>query len=358
VAARTGGGDDAPTRLLVGDAAQPHVSVLQDGEALGRFRVRGPALVDAVGSGRYGYAIQEEDDQVAIVDGGGAVSLLAFTLDGAEPSHVVAHDGRVAAFYDGDGTVAVFEESALESGRPPVTTVTTAGPHHGVAVPVHDRVLVTVPDPGDPDAVLPVGVEVRDLDDRVLQSFTGCPELHGEVAVRDVVAFGCEDGVLVLRPDGEGFAASKIPNPPGAEEGAHVTVLHGDEDLPYLVGTFGANALLRVDLEEGTATALPIPAARSTFGLDGQGRAAVLTADGHVHVLEPDGTLAGSVSVIEPFDTDVDWAVLPKLTTDGDAGYVTDARTGEVVEVDLASLEVVERFAVGGRPSSVAVLGG
>jgi hypothetical protein len=353
------GGHDATTRILVGDAEQPVVSVLSDGEAVGRFRVRGPAFVDAVGSGRYGYAIQEAADQVAIVDGApdGPVSLLAFTLEGAEPSHVVAHDGQVAVFNDGDGTVAVFEERALTDSRPQVTTVSTAGPHHGVAVPAHDRVVVTVPDPDDPDAILPVGVEVRDLDDQVLQTFTGCPELHGEIAVRDVIAFGCEDGVLVLRPDGKGFSASKVPNPPDAEEGAHVTVLHGDEDLPYLIGTFGADALLRVDLEEGTATALPLPAPRSTFGLDGQGRAAVLTADGHVHVLEPDGTHAGSVPVIDAFDPGMDWAVLPKLTTAGDAGYVTDARTGEVVEVDLASLQVVERLAVGGQPSSVAVLG-
>lgn len=352
------GDEDRPARVLVSDAEQPVVSVFGDGEALGRFRLRAPAFLSAGPSGRYGYAAQGEGDQVAVVDGGGAgqPALLAFTLPGVEPSHVVGHGDQVAVFNDGDGTASVFEERALRDDRPEVTTLRTARGHHGVAVPHHDRVLVTLPDPADPNAELPVGVEVRDLAGRVLQTFSGCPELHGEAAAGDVVAFGCEDGVLLVRRDGEGYAASKVAYPEGGEEGAHATSLRGGDGLPYLVGNFGERALVRVDLEHGAAVALPVQAVLAAFDLDDQGRVVALTGDGHLRLLAHDGRQLRDVRVIPAFDPDGDWPLRPKLTVAGGSAYVTDARAGEVAEVDLESFTVADRLEVGGKPASVAVL--
>lgn len=76
------------------------------------------------------YAVQMDGDRVDVIDVGVRFephddhdhlvltdpALLDFALEGTRPIHFVAHDGRIAVFYDGDGAAAVFEESIVRSG--------------------------------------------------------------------------------------------------------------------------------------------------------------------------------------------------------------------------------------------------
>ena len=171
---------------------------------LATYEVAGPARVYAGADGTLVYAVQTDADRVNVIDSGVRYvphedhddldlvepALLDFALDGTTPIHFVAHDDTIAIFNDGDGTATIFTEDVVRSNSADTLTVDSGRPHHGVAVPMDDVVVISLPDPDDPEAALPVGVTVRTLAGEEVAAFAECPGLHGEASIgHDAVAF-------------------------------------------------------------------------------------------------------------------------------------------------------------------------
>jgi hypothetical protein len=127
--------------------------------------------------------------------------------------------------------------------------------------------VITHPNP-DPAENHPDGVEVRDVDDTVLQTFTGCDDLHGEAATGRIVVFGCADGMLVLTRQRSGtFTAAKLDTPADAAAGARVTTTASAEGLNYYVGNWTTTSLVRIDPRAGTLTPIPVAGTVRGFAL-------------------------------------------------------------------------------------------
>lgn len=378
----------SPPRLLVADGVESQVAVVDPaaGAVLETLDIPGIANVYSGGTGEYGYAVQyneygvDDGDVTNVIDIGldfanetgtmqlreEAPSLLPFSLDGADPIHFTAHEERVAIFNDLTGAADVLDEGDLEDADagPEVLTLESGAAHHGVAVPLGDVVLMTVK--GDDDSTLPIGVEVRTLDNTTLQRFEGCPRLHGEAtAGHDLIGYGCSDGVLLIERLADGtFTSRKVANPPDAEEDRRAGTLVAVEGVPFMIGNFGPDQLLRVDLETGESRALVLPAPLLRFQLDAEGRLLVLTADGALHLVDPaNGDIIESVPVITAYEPGAGFDLPgPRLSLASEAAFVTDPATGEVVEVAMPAagealgLEVTQRIDVGGAPASLAVL--
>ncbi|MBK9746018.1 MAG: zinc ABC transporter substrate-binding protein [Chloroflexi bacterium] len=242
--------------------------------------------------------------------------------------------------------------------------MTTARPHHGVAVPMGDVVLISSPNLENMDAPLPIGIDVMALDGEVLQSFPECPALHGEAAYSDTgIAFGCADGVLLVEREGDTFVSRKVANPtdnPDLRTGA----LYAVEGAPYLIGNYGQSTVVRVDPVAGTAEIVieaPAPVWRFSFHGEDPSKLVALTIDGNLHVIDiATGAVEGTVQVVDPFLAPASGraAARPTFVVNGHMAYVSEPLPGDIRGVNLETLEIEEgRIFVGGKPSALAAFG-
>ncbi len=390
-------GHAAPVgRLLVGDAEAASLSVidLASGEV-------SPALFDAAApaarvyaspSGRFGFAAalgpEDDDDRVQIFDGGIfltahddhydlitlPIAQLPLELTDERPIHVVSSHGWTVIFADGSGRALLINEAELaRQGAAYEPIALDAGLQHGVALAVsEDRFVVSSNNPDYPEnspSSLPLGVELRDIGDRVIYdaSSRDCPGLHGEAHNSAGVLFGCSGGVLFLHThDGE-FDHWFIENPPEMRDGSRIGSVYGHPRSPIFFGRasysssegFVDDGIWLIDPEaDRFSSVLPADdeANRSVgaaFGPHGE-RFYVLTLDGRLQIFDPHhGELLASAALIDPIDPQLP----PTFTIAGEMLYLADPAAGRVIAYHLDDMEIESEWELPGRPRSIAFLG-
>jgi ABC-type Zn uptake system ZnuABC Zn-binding protein ZnuA len=366
------------TRLIVNDYESGRVQIvdLRSNEVIADFELTAAAALYPSPSGRYAFAVQTNGGITNVIDSGvsalphddhfhtdfGSPALLDVAIEGTTPIHYVVHHDQIAIFHDGDGAVTIFTEEDLFAGE--TVTVTTARPHHGVAVPMGDVVLMSAPNMENADDALPIGVDVMTLDGEIVQSFPECPGLHGEAAYSDTgVAFGCADGILLVERDGETFVSRKIANPTDNPD-LRTGTLYAVEGAQYLIGNYGQNTIVRVDPVAGTAEiVIEAPARVWRFSFHGEdpSKLVALTIDGNLHVIDiATGAVEGTVQVVDPFLAPASGraAARPTFVVNGHMAYVSEPLPGDIRGVNLETLEISEeRIFVGGKPSALAAFG-
>ncbi len=375
--------EDAPmigSRLVVNDfeSGRTHVIDLRSNEVIATFELTARPNLYASPNGRYAFAVQMDGNITHVIDSGvsmvphddhfhaefGRPSLLGIEIPGSKPIHYVAHHDQIAIFNDGAGTASVFTESYLFDPSAEIITVSTARPHHGVAVPLGDVVLISSPNMEDTDASLPIGVDVITMDSEVVQSFPECPGLHGEAAYSDNgVAFGCSDGVLLIERDGDTFTSRKVANPTDNPD-LRTGTLYYTEGAAFLLGNYGRNAIVRIDPVAGES-AVVLDAGQRIWRFNYHGedptKAVALTVDGNLHVIDiAAGEIESTIQVVDPFLPPAQGrsAARPTFVTNGHMAYVSEPLPGDIRAVDLETMEVTDmRVFVGGKPSSMAVFG-
>lgn len=365
--------DEPPVRLLIADSKSPklHVVDVEQGAVIASFDTAAPARVYTGTSGLYGYATQSSADVVHVVHSGitvephddhfhylkGQPKLLERTFPGDNPIHFVAHDPWVALFFDDEGIARLVEESSL-AGAPRVLSINSGAPHHGVAVPFHDHVLVTRPEllAGQTRAT-PTGIAV--YDDKGVASgqvFEGCISVHGEASLDHTVAFGCKDGVLAVSHGASGFTSKLLANPTGTAAGTRVGTVVAHEQWPFFIGNFGAEAIARIDVQAGTITPKAVSGPYAQFIFAGSGEhLLVLTKDGVLRLLAP-STLneSASVPVLDPVGSDAAYA--PQIAVAGHWAYVTDPSHARVHVIDLEQPGISKTIEVPGVPAKITAL--
>jgi ABC-type Zn uptake system ZnuABC Zn-binding protein ZnuA len=363
-------------RLLVSDfeTAPSKLIDVDNGKVIARYEVNAPTYPYTSPTGRFGIKIQTNANLITAVDSGILLEdhgdhmhpykrdarLTDFRVEGRTPIHYVAHAGQIAIFNDGSGEVMLLTERNFESAQAEMLTFKTARPHHGVAVPLGDRIVLSVPDTQNMDYALPLGIEVRDMRNNVVASFADqCPGLHGEASSGAFTAFGCADRVLVLERNGDDFSVKSLRYAPETPSGTRVGTVIGHEKQNFFIGNFGQTGLVRIDPIAGTLTPITLPMRYSAFRLDAETgeKIIVVTTDGSVHRIDAmTGRIEASIEAVTPFvfRTRVP---RPGLATVRNMVYVTDPAAGEVVEIDLEAMNVTRRFVVEGKPVRLAVLG-
>jgi hypothetical protein len=365
-------------RLVVADGSDGSVRVYdarRGGRALRQLRVAGPAALTVVEGGRYVIATQGVQNRVDAIDAGAwseahgdhhhhhtqPPKLLPFRLSVPKPVHVVPHDDEVAIFADGDGTARVFRLAALtRRAGAPLATLPSGKPHHGVAVPMGERFILSKADPAAADGSLPPRLDVVDRGGAVLSS-VACPEMHGEVSRGDWAAFACEDGISLLTPGSAGATprSEKLAYPAGATAERRAFTLHADADGRRLVGGFGDRELVVVHLASMQARTIAVGGVVASFAVDaGSGAILALTTDGMLRRLDPaTGRQTASRRVVgRPFTPS--WSrPSPKLAVAGGLAAVSDHRRDRVTVLRTGRLRVVQALTVRGAPTGVALAG-
>lgn len=365
----------AQPRVVVADGSSSAVRVLdvRSGRRLGRFRLAGPAALTTLADGRHVIVAQSTRDRADAIDGGAwsdphgdhvhhhtvAPRLLPFGRTIPRPVHVVGHGDEVALFADGSGDAHVFTLAALRRrGAAPRATLRTGTAHHGVAVPLGDRFVVSVADPADEPGTLPPTLEVRDGSGATLAS-GACPALHGEASGAAWAAFACENGIALVRPTGRP-SFETLSYPAGATAQRRAFTLHGDDAERRLVGDFGDDALIVVSLASKRARTIEVGREVAAFGVDPRGGAILaLTTDGLLRRIDPaSGRQTARRRVVgRPFEPA--WnRPAPKLTVARGLAAVSDpARRRVSVVATSRRLPLTRALTVPGAPTQVALVG-
>lgn len=370
-------------RLFVADHTQPVVRALDaaNGNELGRFDLGGYAALSVSESGKTVFAVQGDKDTVQVIASGIALSdhgehrdieisdpkLLPGAITGKKPGHVVTHGDDVAIFYDRGGKLDLFQEGALLEGKGNAASIDTTAAHHGVAVPMGQHILVSVPNMTTevkPDELPPrLGLRVVDREGKQVGDVATCTGLHGEASSARLVAFGCAEGVLVARPGGlDGPKLEMLAYGSDLPEGK-VSTLLGGRSMQFFLGNYGEDKVVLIDPDAAAPYRLvELPTRRVDFVLDPANvrNAYILTEDGKLHVLDVvSGEIVRSAGVTEPYSKDGHWRdPRPRLAVAGDRIAITDPRHSLVRMIDSDSLKETATIPVEGMPYAIVAVGG
>jgi hypothetical protein len=278
-----------------------------------------------------------------------APRLMPRVAEGPKPSHVLGGDGRLASFFDGDGSVVVVGE-----GSPARLSANVA--HHGLAYPFRaaagPRLMVSH---AAAAGSRPGGVMLLDEAGQEIARRDDCPMLHGEAISGRVIGLGCADGVLLLNTRTQEFR--KVAYPTGGENGRMIRTLVGGADFHLFVGDFGPSAVTILDPDAGRFKVVELPARRVAFTLDPQRADTmfVLTEDGTVHRIDTlKGEILASAPAVQRYSMEGGFAVArPRLSAAGGLLAVTDPARGRLLVLDAATLAPAREIALEGAPLNV-----
>ncbi|KAA2213386.1 hypothetical protein [Teichococcus oryzae] len=278
--------------------------------------------------------------------------LIPGVAHGPKPSHVLAGDGRLASFFDGDGSVVVTGEGA------PVTLRANAA-HHGLAYPFHAAAgpMLLVSHAAAAGA-RPGGVVLLDAGGRETARRDDCPMLHGEAVSNRVIALGCADGVLLLDTRSQVFR--KVAYPEGTASGRMVRSLAGGADFHLFAADFGPDAVTILDPDAGRFMVVELPARRVAYALDPERSASmfVITEDGGLHRIDTlKGEILASVPLLRRYSMDGGWALArPRLSAAGGMVAVTDPAQSRLLVLDAGSLALRHEIAIEGTPFNILAI--
>ena len=371
-------------RLFVSDQAEASVTVIDPskGAMLDKFATTGYVthLVPS-DSGKTLFVVQMDHDVVNVIKSGVELSghgdhsdiaiedaaLLPIKLEGARPVHAVMHGNEILQFFDTEGEARVFSEKNLLEGKAEYQTIKAAAPHHGVAVPMGNYVLISEPDLEieTKEGELPprLGLKVLDQKGGQVGEIATCTGLHGEASSAGLVAFGCEEGVLVARPDGKnppklGMLAYGDDMPDG-----RVGTIAGGKAMQFFLGNYGADKLVVIDPSSDTPfRVVDLPVRYVHFVLDPKRVkiAYVITEDGRLHALDVlSGEIVRSEQITEPYSKDGHWRdPRPRVAVLDDIIAVTDPNKQLVRLIDAESFKAIREIAVEGLPFNISAIGG
>lgn len=319
--------------------------------------------------------------------------LLDLTVTGDKPAHIVSSGGQIALFYDGDRPwirksdpkVVVLSLKDLAAKQPTPIIWQSPAPQHGIAVPLgRGEMLLSVPNPayakGDDRTASsrPNGFEIvatrgkpeawktlASLNDQA-KAAASCKLFHGHAAIKNVHAFGCNDGVdggvLILARASKGWSARKLAYP----DERRTSAIKGGAGR-YLVGNYGLkspyDALIRIDLSAkalttGDVIAVPGNQGACQFEVSVTGkRVANLTADGKLRIYDvaPNWTEVASFDAVPTFDCAYGASTpTPNLAIQGALAFVSDPANGRIREYNLDTLKQGLDLPVGGKPTAIA----
>ncbi len=368
--------DVAAYRAIIADHANGKITVVDAlaGKIIANYGVEGPARLKANETGRLVYATQGAQGRVDVIDSGVTVTshgdhadvdvkpsrMTSASILGPKPSHINIDNGRVAAFFDGDGQASLFAEDTLLSGKGKPALMRTAAPHHGLAAPLGAFTAVSIPHPTDAKE-LPVGIDLLDRAGKSVAKSANCPRMHGEAKSGTTSAFGCADGVLLLRMTRTGGTFEKVAYTASLPAERMVRNMAGGKAAKSFLADFGADGMVIIDPVAKEFNFVKLPARRMSFTSEAVvcDFGYVITEDGQLHKINAlSGKVEASLGVTERSAMEGGSGVArPRLSASGDRVIVTDPAKAQIHVIDSAKMQIVHKVTVPGAPFDVVVVG-
>lgn len=365
---------DETWRYFIGDHEKAQISVIEKGhDPIVWDRLAGPARLHLSEDGAFLFAVQRNKGRIDVAKTGvhvedhgdhgdlhmDAPAWQGLFLTGSRPTHFVLHGDEIAAFMDGTGSVATVDLATFNEPFA-VDYYVSDAPHHGVAVPLHDYVLITSPNLDEPGS-LPSHVQVLDRAGEQVGDLHECKALHGEASSLSKIAFACADGILVF-DDNTADQSTFLPYPAELGEGRSGRLL-GGKGIQYFAGNFGKDKMIFIDVEaQGgfTWVQFEAPMVSGHLNPENASEAFVHTADGKLHKIDPfRAEIVASIDVTAPVDMEQPWhAPRPNFSVVGDHIALVEPLAGALKLISTDELAVMEVIEVPGKPYSIVAAGG
>jgi hypothetical protein len=366
----------ATYRAFVADFLNGKITVIDaiTGKIIANFGVEGPARLKANPETGLIFAIQGEQGRVDVIEGGvrvishgdhadisvGAPRMTRAAFLGAKPSHVNFDGTRVAAFFDGQGQASVYEQKSLGGGNLKANVVQTSSPHHGLAAPLGEYLATSIPHRSDAKQ-LPIGVDLTNKAGKSIARSEDCPRLHGEARSGNVTAFGCADGVLILKMTRTGGTFEKVAYPASLPPDRMVRNMSGGKLVNSFFGDFGPDGMVVIDPSAKSFTFVQLPSRRLHFARDvvNGDYGYAITEEGTAHKINAlTGKIEASLVVTGQYSLEGGSAVArPRITASGDRLVVTDPAKAVIHIVDTTKMILVHKIDVPGAPFDAVILG-
>ena len=371
-------------RLFVTDQAEGQVTVVDPikTEILTRFATKGYVSHAKLSeSGNLFIAVQADHDTVQFFETGVSISShgehedinvkdpapLPVVIEGARPIHAVMHHDKIVQFFDRDGEARVYDEEALLQGDTQHKVIKTTAPHHGVVVPMGKHFVMSEPnlEVDVAEGKLPprLGAKVVDDHGHQIGEIATCTGLHGEAASADLVAFGCDEGVLFARADKSGVPQLELVKYAEDMPKGRVATLAGSKSTQFFLGDYGPDRLVLIDPSQDMPyRVIDLHVRDVHFVLDPirLNLAYVFTEDGKLHALDVlKGEIVRSAKITAPYSKDGHWRdPRPRIAVMGDMIALTDPRESLLRLLDVKTFEENDTIAIEGLPFNVVAVGG
>ncbi|EGM77454.1 hypothetical protein Rhein_2487 [Rheinheimera sp. A13L] len=384
-------------RLVISDKDSTMLRVynLEDGDLLGQFSsLNNASALHASASQRFAMVVQRDTDKVEFIDGGlyqedhgdhlhpyeEEPRLMSLQLSESRPTHVTTTDEQIAIFFDGNAAsssvakVALLNDDQINTGSNDYPVLTYSTHMHGAAQARGEILVSTIRDAATA-STLPdqVGIyHVHGDHFHLEQEFDmRCPGLHGSAQNADYVSFGCTDGVMLLKQDGETFTASKVAHTTDFTGTMRIGTLKGHEDAPHFIGFAGAT-VFSVNPEAGSLNKVEWQAATGAsiigYGFADHGEKFVLLdSTGALSILNynAETTTGAAFELADKVQiTTADLTTMPTgsqlqlaISAADDKVYVADPLSKTVSTIDLEEAEVTETQELGFTPHKLVWLG-
>lgn len=355
-------------RLLVSDETGKQISLVnpQDG-SVQSFDARFPkAAVYTTESGRFAVLIHRDNNLVEKFDTGfeghgdhvdirGTPKWAAMTAEGKLPTHFASHGNEVAIFNDGDGTFDVGQEGDFHKPGAKMQNVQPGNvAHHGAMLRFDNGTYAVTHKDGSIAGTLPERVKIVDKSGTVLhQSTVQTKGIHGDATDGKIALFGSASGVLVVE---QGGAQRLIPHPASFGTAWFGTIYYAAA-VKKFIGYTAAMGVYLIDpatnaitpiLEDKTLMQAKTDYAGETF--------ITLSHSGEARIYDLKTNTLKTQGIILPA-TDKDEKQKPTLVATKKYLYLTQPKTGEVLQIPTGNLATSTRIKVSGTPYRISVAG-
>ena len=369
-------------RVFVGDhqAGQVTAFDLNAPDKKWTFKTAGQAKLYSIANNSAIAAVQSDDNQVNFIRSGISFhdhgehsdieitdpSAIRLNLNGERPFHLIEHNGSISINMDKGGYATIVDSHELSEGNVKFKKIMQNKAHHGVVVPWDNGWITSVAGKAEEEGKAPPRIGVKFLDNAgdASSELTQCTNLHGEAFSGQYLAFGCKEGVLSAKENGQnGIEYKMLPYPDNFPEGEMTGHLLGVKSYQAFLGSYGKNAVVVIDPTETPALSLiELPFRRVDFILDPVRikYGYVMTEDGRINQINLiNANIEKSLQVTEPYSMDGHWNdPRPRLAVAGDELLVTDPNAGLIRRINTETLKEVGTVKVEGIPYNITVAGG
>jgi hypothetical protein len=285
----------------------------------------------------------------------GTPKFAAITSTNKTPVHFKSKGDEVLVFNDGEGTLSTGKETDFHEPGARLQTINFgAHPHHGAMTKFDNgSYAVTVKD-GSVSGTLPERVKIiNSSGSTVHESTIQTKGIHGNATNGTVSLFGSSSGILVIDQNG---GQRLISHPADFETAWFGTILEA-KSAGKFIGYTAAKGAYIIDIAGNTVTPIIASTDIMQAKIDYAGKELlILLHSGEVRIYDlSTNSLKISGNVVTT--TAKDETQKPQLEATGRYLYITQPKSGELLQIQKTNLSKVNKIKVSATPYRLSILG-
>lgn len=339
-----------PIKLTVEKFSASHPKSALYGTQAGRFG----ALVNGTNSlvEFFDTGFESHGDHVDVK---GTPKFGAITSTNKTPVHFKSKGDEVLVFNDGEGTLSIGKETDFHTPGAKLQTINFGNqPHHGAMTKFDNgSYAVTVKD-GSVSGTLPERVKIiNSAGGTVHESTIQTKGIHGNATNGTVSLFGSSSGILVVDQNG---GQRLIAHPSDFETAWFGTILEA-KSAGKFIGYTAAKGAYIIDVSANTVTPVITSTDIMQAKIDYSGNELlILLHSGELRIYDlKTNSLKSSGNIVSV--TAKDETQKPQLEATSRYVYVTQPKSGELIQIQKANLSKTNKIKLSATPYRLAILG-